>query len=203
MECLLYSSSQNSGAEQIYLTDVEFIELRYSGKSAAFLRGFKSIYLGVFMNTIIMGWVNLAMMKILMGMFPEYINQNNVLIYVGLCMLLTAFYSALSGLWGVAVTDAFQFILAMAGCIILAIIVVNSEQIGGITGLQAKLPDWALRFTPEINSDSTAIFNSGSICNNDFIIPCIYCNSMVGIVVSRRRTRRRRIRRTKDDVCER
>lgn len=143
------------------LTDVEFIELRYSGKSAAFLRGFKSIYLGVFMNTIIMGWVNLAMMKILMGMFPEYINQNNVLIYVGLCMLLTAFYSALSGLWGVAVTDAFQFILAMIGCIILAIIVINSEQIGGITGLQTKLPDWALRFTPEINSDSPSSSTAG------------------------------------------
>lgn len=143
------------------LTDVEFIELRYSGKSAAFLRGFKAVYLGVFMNTIIMGWVNLAMMKILMGMFPEYINANNVIIYVGLCMLLTAFYSALSGLWGVAVTDAFQFILAMGGCIILAIIVINSDQIGGITGLQAKLPDWALRFTPEINSDSPSSSTAG------------------------------------------
>ncbi len=135
------------------LTDVEFIELRYSGKPAAFLRGFKAIYLGIFMNTIIMGWVNLAMMKILMGMFPEYINQNNVLIYVGLCMLLTAVYSALSGLWGVAVTDAFQFVLAMVGCIVLAVIVVNSDQIGGIAGLQSKLPDWALKFTPDIGTE--------------------------------------------------
>ena len=143
------------------LTDVEFIELRYSGKSAAFLRGFKAIYLGVFMNTIIMGWVNLAMMKILMGMFPEYINQNNVLLYVGFCMLVTAVYSALSGLWGVAVTDAFQFILAMFGCIVLAIIVVNSEQIGGIAGLQSKLPEWALKFTPEINSDSANTSTAG------------------------------------------
>ena len=107
------------------LTDVEFIELRYSGKAAAFLRGFKALYLGVFMNIIILGWVNLAMMKILMGMFPEYINETNVLYFVGACMLLTAFYSALSGLWGVAVTDAFQFCLAMIGCIILAIIVLT------------------------------------------------------------------------------
>ncbi|MFA7361474.1 MAG: sodium:solute symporter family protein [Candidatus Kapaibacterium sp.] len=143
------------------MTDVEFIELRYSGKSAAFLRGFKAVYLGVFMNTIIMGWVNLAMMKILMGMFPEYINQNNVLIYVGLCMLVTAVYSALSGLWGVAVTDAFQFILAMVGCIVLAVIVVNSEQIGGIAGLQAKLPEWALKFTPDINSESASSSTAG------------------------------------------
>ncbi|MBL7129024.1 MAG: Na+:solute symporter [Ignavibacteria bacterium] len=144
------------------LTDVEFIELRYSGKAAAFLRGFKGIYLGVFMNTIIMGWVNLAMMKILMGMFPEYINETNVLYFVGACMLLTAFYSALSGLWGVAVTDAFQFILAMAGCIILAIIVLNQPQVGGISGLQEKLPEWAFQFTPQITSD-TAISDAGGV----------------------------------------
>ena len=142
------------------LTDVEFIELRYSGKAAAFLRGFKGIYLGVFMNTIIMGWVNLAMMKILMGMFPEYINETNVLYFVGACMLLTAFYSALSGLWGVAVTDAFQFCLAMIGCIILAIIVLNQPQVGGIAGLQEKLPDWAFQFTPQITSD-TAVSDVG------------------------------------------
>lgn len=134
------------------LTDVEFIEFRYSGKAAAFLRGFKAVYLGIFMNTVIMGWVNLAMIKILTGMFPEYVNSSNAVLFVGGCMLLTALYSAVSGLWGVAVTDAFQFILAMVGCIILAIIVVNSPQVGGLDGLQEKLPEWALRFTPEIGS---------------------------------------------------
>ena len=144
------------------LTDVEFIELRYSGKAAAFLRGFKGLYLGIFMNTIIMGWVNLAMMKILMGMFPEYINSGNVIIYVGICMLITAGYSAISGLWGVAVTDAFQFVLAMTGCIILAIIVVNQPQIGGIEGLQAKLPPWALKFTPDISSENAASEYAGA-----------------------------------------
>ena len=137
------------------LTDVEFIEFRYSGRPAAVLRGFKAIYMGIFMNTVIMGWVNLAMIKILIGMFPEYVNSSNAIFFVGGCMLLTAFYSALSGLWGVAVTDAFQFILAMVGCIILSIIVVNSPQVGGISGLQEKLPDWAMRFTPEITSDMT------------------------------------------------
>lgn len=145
------------------LTDVEFIELRYSGKSAAVLRGFKGIYMGIFMNTIIMGWVNLAMIKILIGMFPEYINESNAILYVGLCMLMTAGYSALSGLWGVAVTDAFQFILAMGGCIILAVIVVNSPQIGGIDGLQAKLPDWALRFTPQISSETPVADTGGAL----------------------------------------
>ncbi|MBX7045372.1 MAG: Na+:solute symporter [Ignavibacteria bacterium] len=145
------------------LTDVEFIELRYSGKSAAVLRGFKGIYMGIFMNTIIMGWVNLAMIKILIGMFPEYVNEKNAIIYVGLCMLLTAGYSALSGLWGVAVTDAFQFILAMGGCIVLAVIVVNSPQVGGIDGLQSKLPDWALKFTPQITSETPAADTSGAL----------------------------------------
>jgi Na+/proline symporter len=138
------------------LTDIEFIELRYSGKPAAALRGFKALYMGLFMNTIIMGWVNLAMIKILVGMFPEFVNSSNALYYVGACMLITALYSAVSGLWGVAVTDAFQFILAMTGCIILAIVVVNQPQIGGISGLQEKLPEWAMRFTPEISSETSA-----------------------------------------------
>lgn len=143
------------------LTDVEFIEFRYSGKPAAVLRGFKAVYMGIFMNTIIMGWVNLAMIKILLGMFPEYVNTGNVIYWVGGCMLLTAIYSAISGLWGVAVTDAFQFILAMAGCIILAVIVVNTPQIGGISGLQEKLPDWAMKFTPDISSEITATSAGG------------------------------------------
>jgi solute:Na+ symporter, SSS family len=136
------------------LTDVEFIELRYSGKPAAILRGFKSLYLGIFMNVIIMGWVNLAMAKILLGMFPEYVNESNVLWFVAGAMVLTAIYSSLSGLWGVVVTDAFQFILAMSGCIILAILVVNEPQIGGISGLKAQLPEWAFRFTPEISGQN-------------------------------------------------
>lgn len=143
------------------LTDIEFIELRYSGKLASFLRGFKGIYMGVIMNTIIMGWVNLAMIKILLGMFPEYVNESNVLFYVGACMLITAIYSAISGLWGVAVTDAFQFCLAMGGCIILAIIVVNEPAIGGISGLKAKLPDWALQFTPTITSAESSMGAGG------------------------------------------
>ncbi|MGC8858497.1 MAG: sodium:solute symporter family protein [Ignavibacteria bacterium] len=141
------------------MTDVEFIELRYSGKTASFLRGFKAIYLGLFMNTLIMGWVNLAMMKILLGFFPEFINKENVLLFLAAAIFITAIYSAVSGLWGVAVTDAFQFILAMTGCIVLAIIVVSQPQIGGIEGLTSKLPDWALKFLPVI--DSTQIPTDG------------------------------------------
>jgi len=130
------------------MTDVEFIELRYSGKPAAFLRGFRALYLGLFMNSIIMGWVNLAMASILQGVFG--IPQSQVLLYVAGCLVLVAIYSALSGLWGVAVTDAFQFALAMFGTTVLAIIVVGLPEVGGIDGLKAKLPAWALQFTPVI-----------------------------------------------------
>ncbi|MBI1805818.1 MAG: Na+:solute symporter [Ignavibacteria bacterium] len=130
------------------MTDVEFVELRYSGKPAAFLRGFRSIYLGIFMNCIIIGWVNLAMAAILEGMFG--IPHSQVMVYVALSLVLTAVYSAMSGLWGVAVTDAFQFALAMIGTIVLAIVVLGLPQVGGISGLQAKLPEWTMRFTPMI-----------------------------------------------------
>jgi solute:Na+ symporter, SSS family len=145
------------------LTDVEFVELRYSGKSASFLRGFKAIYLGLFMNCVIMGWVNLAMGKILVGMFPEYVTPGNVIYFIFLSLIITALYSSISGLWGVAVTDAFQFVLAMIGCIVLAVIVVNSRQIGGIAGLEAKLPDWALQFFPKIGSSPSNTTGTGGI----------------------------------------
>lgn len=132
------------------MTEVEFAEFRYSGKPARFLRGFRALYLGLFMNVIIMGWVNTAMASIIHGIFG--VPESEVLIYVFLCMLLVAVYSALSGLWGVVITDAFQFIIAMAGCIILAILVLNSPQVGGMEGLQKNLPDFTFKFFPEINS---------------------------------------------------
>ncbi len=137
------------------MTDVEFIELRYSGKPAAFLRGFRALYLGLFMNSVIMGWVNLAMVSILEGIFG--IPESQVFLYVGGCLVLVAIYSALSGLWGVAVTDAFQFALAMLGTIILAIVVVGLPEIGGIAGLKAKLPDWTLQFTPVIGKGAVEL----------------------------------------------
>jgi solute:Na+ symporter, SSS family len=136
------------------MTDVEFVELRYSGKPAAFLRGFRALYLGIFINCVIIGWVNLAMAAILEGMFE--IPHGQVMIYVALSMTITAFYSALSGLWGVAVTDAFQFVLAMLGTILLACTVLGLPQIGGIDGLIAKLPSWSLQFMPSVGGASSA-----------------------------------------------
>jgi SSS family solute:Na+ symporter len=142
------------------MTDVEFIELRYSGKAAAFLRGFRAIYLGLFMNSIIIGWVNLAMASILQGVLG--IPESQVYLYVAGCLVLVALYSALSGLWGVAVTDAFQFALAMIGTVVLAIIVVNLAQIGGIAGLKEKLPNWTLQFTPVIGRGAGNLPSAGS-----------------------------------------
>jgi solute:Na+ symporter, SSS family len=136
------------------LTDVELVELRYSGPSAAFLRGFRALYLGIFMNCVIIGWVNLAMASVLEGMFG--IPRGQVLFYVGLALLITAAYSAVSGLWGVALTDAFQFVLAMTGTIVLAVVVLGLPEIGGLSGLRAQLPEWTLRFTPAIGETSAA-----------------------------------------------
>ncbi len=150
------------------LTDVEFAELRYSGKPAAFLRGFRALYLGLLMNLIIMGWVNLAMVKILTVMFPGLtffglkeisflgFHFSAALLWVGMIMFLVAIYSSMSGLWGVAITDTFQFIVAMGGTIALAVIAVNIPEIGGVAGLKAQLPDWVFKFTPTVGQQGSA-----------------------------------------------
>lgn len=130
------------------LTEVEFAELRYSGKPAKFLRGFRAVYLGLIMNVIIIGWVNKAMASILVGIFG--IDESYVYLAVFGCMVIVAFYSALSGLWGVVVSDVFQFVIAMAGCIVLAVFVINSPQVEGINGMQEKLPDFVFNFFPSI-----------------------------------------------------
>ncbi len=137
------------------MTEVEFAEIRYSGKPARFLRGFRAIYLGLFMNVIIMGWVNKAMISILNGMFD--VPEESVIIYVFSAMLIVAIYSALSGLWGVVVTDAVQFVIAMTGSIILAVYVIESPQVGGILGLKSQLPGFVFDFFPKISTESAEL----------------------------------------------
>jgi solute:Na+ symporter, SSS family len=117
------------------LTDVEFAEIRYSGRPAAFLRGFRALYLGLPINCIIMGWVNLAMVKILMLIFG--ITKIQALCIVFGIMILTAMISTLSGLWGVLVTDLFQFVLKMGMMLILAWFAVRA--VGGMGALKDKL----------------------------------------------------------------
>ncbi len=146
------------------ITDAEFVSIRYSGKAAHFLRGFRAVYIGIFMNTIVIAWVNLAMVKILTVMFPELtifghssfnffgMEISSQLIAVAGLMLFTTLYSALSGLWGVSLTDSFQFIIAMTGSIILAIFAVRNVDVGGIQGLKEKLPEWSFDFFPSIGN---------------------------------------------------
>ena len=133
------------------LTELEFLEIRYSGVEASFLRGFKSVYMGVFLNAVVIGWVNVAMMKILEVFFD--IPPSTALLFVGGLMVLVAVYSSLSGLMGVVITDTIQFTIAMVGCIILAVLVLQSEDIGGISGLKEHFRDepWRLDFFPNLD----------------------------------------------------
>lgn len=141
------------------LTELEFLELRYAGKPAKLFRNFKAIYLGVFFNTIIIGWVNAAMIKILMVFLN--IDYREAFVMIAILMILIAIYSTLSGLLGVAITDALQFVLAMGGCIILAFIMLNSDQVGGMVGLKSKLPDWRFDFFPKISGETNGIGTFG------------------------------------------
>jgi Na+/proline symporter len=117
------------------MTDIEFAELRYSGKPAAFLRGFRALYLGIPINCIILGWVNLAMIKIVKGTLGVS-DISAVAILVGI-LVFTAFYTTISGLWGVLVTDLFQFVLKMGMVILLAVFAVRA--VGGIESLKQRI----------------------------------------------------------------
>ncbi len=139
------------------LTDVEFAEVRYSGAPARFLRGFRAFYLGLPINLIIMGWVNLAIVKILVLVLG--VTKVQALLIAVAIMALTASISTLSGLWGVLVTDLFQFILKMGMVIILAVFAVRS--LGGMKGLVSGIraveaagrgSGSLLSFVPDLNS---------------------------------------------------
>ena len=119
------------------LTDVEFYEIRYSGKSAAFLRGFRALYLGVFFNVVIMATVTLAAIKIGSVMFGFTPLQT-----VSIAAVITTIYSMLGGLTGVLITDFFQFFIAMAGSIAAACYALNLPEVQGLSGLLAN-PDIA------------------------------------------------------------
>lgn len=134
------------------LTELEFITLRYSGRPARLLRMFKSVYLGLIINALIIAWVNLAMISLL-EVFFDLETATATWLCVGL-MVVAMIYSTLSGLKGIAITDAVQFVIAMIGCIVLAVLVIGSEEIGGITALKAKLPATALEFMPSISLES-------------------------------------------------
>ncbi|MCX7918218.1 MAG: Na+:solute symporter [bacterium] len=133
------------------ITDVEFVEARYSGTPASILRGFKAVYLAIPINCIIIGWVNLAMVKILQHTIGIPPIQG-----LALSLGITLVYSALGGLWSIVITDFIQFWLAMVGAVLLMFFAL--EKVGGIAGLQTALaatyPNGKnlLNFFPDIDS---------------------------------------------------
>jgi Na+/proline symporter len=140
------------------MTDVEFAEIRYSGSPAAFLRGFRALYLGIPINCLVLGWVNLAMIKILM-MILGVTKVQAVFVVLGM-IALTSMISTIAGLWGVLVTDLFQFVIKMGMVIVLAVYAVQS--VGGLDGMKAGLAavdqaaqggrGSALNFIPDLDS---------------------------------------------------
>src|ERR1700683_750649 len=164
------------------LTDVQFVEIRYSGKPAAFLRGFKAVYLGLFMNCFILGWVTQAMINIITVLLGPAIAEGRVLqlslaghtfqrtlgdphttsllICIFVLIPFTGIYTFIGGLWGVLVTDLFQFVLKMSMIIVLAWVAVS--KLGGMTLLKLQLSrvDEAVRQTGQSTGSVTAFFPS-------------------------------------------
>ena len=125
------------------MTDVEFAEIRYSGKPAAALRGFRALYLAIPINLIILGWVTKAMIKILtisLGLHTVNLlgfNVSGEVIAVGICFIITVAYSAGAGMWAVLWTDLVQFVIKMSAVIVLAVYAVRA--VGGMDKLKAGL----------------------------------------------------------------
>ena len=137
-------------------TDIEFAEIRYSGAPAAFLRGFRAVYLGVLINCIILGWVNKAMVDILSLVLG--VTELQALGLVIALIAVTSGVSTISGLWGVLVTDMVQFVIKMGMVIVLAVFAVNA--VGGVGPMLDKLAvidaqrgsGSVLSFVPDLNS---------------------------------------------------
>src|SRR5258705_8828841 len=180
------------------LTDVQLVEIRYGGKPAAFLRGFKAIYLGLFMNCFILGWVTQAMVNIITVLLGPAIAEGRVLqmtigshvfhyalgdprstallICVFVLIPFTGLYTFIGGLWGVLVTDLFQFALKMTMIIVLAWVAV--AKIGGMGALQKQLHVVAesTRGTGAEISDPTAFlpdFHLGLTTNALWTLPVL------------------------------
>jgi solute:Na+ symporter, SSS family len=161
------------------LTDVQFAEIRYSGKPAAFLRGFRAVYLGLLMNCIILGWVTKAMTSIVattLGGTPQLIRVGHWVAPLGgiwaspdgaalaVCVFFlipfTGLYVSLGGLWGVLWTDLFQFVLKMS--IVIAIAFYAVRTVGGMSALISRLGlmQSAMQTTPAPVGNPLAFFPS-------------------------------------------
>jgi len=139
------------------MTDLEFYELRYSGRPAAFLRIFRAVYLGVLFNVIVMATVCLAAIKIGSVMFDLPAIHT-----LGIACVVTVLYSATGGLRGILFTDFFQFILAMVGTVLAAIYILDMPEIGGLSNLLAQ---------PEIKAKMAFIPQDDNMFLTLFLLP--------------------------------
>ena len=140
------------------LTDLEFYELRYAGKPASFVRGFRAIYLGLFFNCVIMASVNLAAAKIANVILGWPMARTLIL-----CSIINVTFAALAGLWGVLVVDLIQFGIAMTGAFSAAIFALKQPEIGGLSGLFSKLDARTIGLLPD--------FGNWTVALSIFIIP--------------------------------
>jgi SSS family solute:Na+ symporter len=134
------------------LTDLEFYELRYSGKAASLVRGFRAVYLGLVFNAFIMASVNLAAAKIANIVLGWPIWQTLVI-----CAVLNILFAATSGLWGVLVVDMIQFGIAMSGAFALMYFALAQPEVGGMSGLVTQLPASTLNLLPDFSNWSVAL----------------------------------------------
>ncbi|CAN5359876.1 MAG: Na+:solute symporter [Acidobacteria bacterium] len=140
------------------LTDLEFYELRYGGRPAAWVRGFRAVYLGLFFNLVIMATVNLAAVKIANVLLGWPMTQTLLV-----CAVINIVFAGLAGLWGVLVTDFIQFGVAMTGSVAAAYFALQQPQVGGLDGLMTRLDPGTLRLLPD--------FNDWGITLTVFVIP--------------------------------
>jgi len=161
------------------MTDVEFYELRYSGKAAAFLRGFRALYLGLIFNVLVMGTVSLAAIK-----FGEIILDLRGWQTLLIAGSITLIYSALGGIKAVIITDFVQFALAMVGSILGCIYLINLDEVGGLSKLlQNELVRSKLSILPDLTNPE--IWGAHAIG--------AFGGAMVGVILSRCRAWWRRI----------
>jgi SSS family solute:Na+ symporter len=134
------------------LTDLEFYEIRYAGRPATFVRGFRALYLGLFFNGVIMATVNLAAVKIASIMLGWPMGQTLVV-----CAVLNVLFAATSGLWGVMWTDFIQFGIMMTGAVAAAYFAVQQPQVGGLTELFRRIDPAVLSLVPDFSDWGLAL----------------------------------------------
>ncbi|HXQ25850.1 MAG TPA: sodium:solute symporter family protein [Candidatus Acidoferrales bacterium] len=159
------------------LTDVEFAEMRYAGKPAAFLRGFRALYLGLLVNCVILGWVTKAMTTIA-AVVLGVDDRTALFICVFFLIPFTGIYVALGGLWGVLWTDLFQFVLKMG--VVIAVAWYGVRAAGGMSALLSKLAALRTAAGPGASNitsffpDFSRGFSSESLWTIPVITFCVY-----------------------------